>query len=62
MSNVKTKACITNVGTELINQLEEELRQANVTLGLPIYSQTMKSKNMDKWIDAIYKEKSSLEL
>ena len=61
MSNIEAKAFITHVGTELTNQLEEELRQANVTLGLATYSQAMKSEDVDKWIDAMHAEKSSLE-
>ena len=60
MGNIKAKAFIADVGTELMNQLEEELRQANI-LGPATYSQAIKFKDMDKWIDAIYKEKSSLE-
>ena len=45
-----------------MNQLDEELRLANVILGPPTYSQAMKSEDVDKQIDAIHKEKSSLEL
>jgi len=61
MSNVEAKALIADVGTELTNQLEEELGQANVTLGPAAYSQAMKSEDVDKWIDAMHEEKSSLE-
>ena len=42
-----------------MNQLEEELGQANVILGLATYSQAMKSEDVDKWIDAMHEEKSS---
>ena len=48
MGNVEAKAFITDVGTELTNQLKEELRQANVTLGPATYSQAMKFEDMDK--------------
>ena len=45
----------------MTNQLEEELGQANITLGPATYSQAMKSEDVDKWIDAMHEEKSSLE-
>ena len=61
MGNVEVKAFITDVGTELTNQLEEELGQANVTLGPATYSQAIKSEDVDKWIDAMHAEKSCLE-
>ena len=48
IGNVEVKAFIADVGTELTNQLEEELGQANVTLGPATYSQTIKSEDMDK--------------
>jgi len=62
MGNVEVKAFIADIGTELMNQLEEKLRQANVTFGPATYSQAMKSEDMDKGINAMHKEKSSLEL
>jgi len=61
MGNVEAKAFIADVGTELTNQLEEELGQANVTLSPATYSQAIKSEDVDKWIDAMHEEKSSLE-
>jgi len=61
MGNVKAKAFIADVGTKLTNQLKEELGQANITLGPATYSQAMKSEEVDKWINAMHKEKSSLE-
>jgi len=46
--NIKGKAFIADISTELMNQLKEELGQANVTLGPAIYSQAMKSEDVDK--------------
>ena len=48
MGNIEAKAFIADIRTELTNQLEEELGQANVTLGPATYSQAMKSKDVDK--------------
>ena len=61
MDNVKAKAFIADVGTELTNQLEEKLGQANVTLSPATYSQAIKSEDVDKWINTMHEEKSSLE-
>ena len=61
MGNVEAKAFIADIGTELMNQLEEELGQATVTLGPATYSQAMKSEDVDKWIDVMHEEKSALE-
>ena len=48
IGNVEVKAFITDIGIELTNQLKEELRQANVTLGPTIYSQTIKTEDINK--------------
>jgi len=48
MSNIEGKAFIADVSTELMNPLEEELGQANITLGPATYSQAIKSKDMYK--------------
>jgi len=61
MGNVEAKAFIADIGTELTNQLKEELGQANITLSPATYSQAMKSEDVDKWIDVMHEEKSSLE-
>ena len=61
MGNVEAKAFIADIGIELKTQLEEELGQANVTLGPATYSQAIKCEDVDKWIDAMHEEKSSLE-
>ena len=61
MSSIKAKVFIANIGTELTNQLEEELGQANVILSLVTYSQAMKSEDVDKWNNIMYEEKSFLE-
>jgi len=45
----------------LTNQLQQELRQANITLGLATYSQAMKSEDVDTWIDEMHDEKASLQ-
>ena len=42
IDNVKAKAFIVDVSTELTKQLEDELGQANVKLGPATYSQAMK--------------------
>jgi len=47
IGNIKAKAFIADIGTKLMNQLEEELGQANITLGPATYSQAMKS-DIDK--------------
>ena len=38
ISNIEEKVYIADIGTELMNQLEEELRQANITLSPTTYS------------------------
>ena len=62
MDNVEAEAFIADVGTKLTKQLEDELGQANVTLGPATYSQAMKFEDVDMWIDVMYDEKSSLKL
>ena len=42
------KAFITDVGTKLMNQLEQEVGQGNIILGLATYSQAITSEDMDK--------------
>ena len=61
IGNIEVKAFIADIEIELTNQLKEELRQANVTLGPATYSQAMKSEDVDKWIDVMNEEKSSLK-
>ena len=61
MGNIKAKAFSADISTELMNQLEE-FGQANIILGYAIYSQAIKSEDIDKQIDAMHKEKSSLKL
>ena len=60
IGNIEAKSFIANVSTELMNQLEEEFGQANIILGLATYSQVIQSEDVDKWIDTMYEEKSSL--
>ena len=62
IGNVEAKAFVADIGTELMNQLKEELGQTNVILGPATDAQAIKSEDIDKLIDAMYKEKSSFEL
>ena len=48
IGNINIKAFIANISTELMNQLKEELGQANIILGPAIYSQAIKSEDVDK--------------
>ena len=48
MGNMEVKCFIADIGTELTDQLKQELRQANILLSLATSSQAKKFKDVNK--------------